>query len=279
VFNVFANFPPFSRSPFLSCTLIFYNIGLNKDDYMIRSFPFIPSLTLYKEHVQRHCSRGLLQCKHCSDEMCRGDLAMHEQKCPMFPTSCPGNVVGCQISDARKIIDEHAKACPMAIMAPTFQEQDQKNATLRQQNSQLRELLLGLDSKLEELETNFKDLSTSIKREHRRSLQNENTVPISRLEEITNRVDELATDYNSRLDNATSENARLHIAFMNENMRTQQQFLTMNGSISALRAHIAHLAASRAAGNNASTGATTTAGSSVVPIDSGRREPPKLWNF
>jgi chromosome segregation ATPase len=208
--------------------------------------------------------------------MCRGDLAMHQQKCPMFPTLCPGNAVGCSISDARQSINEHAKACPMAIMAPTFQEQDNKNATLRQQNSQLRELLLGLDSKLEEMETNFRELSTSIKREHRRSLESESTVPISRLEEITNRVEELATDYNSRLDNATSESARLHVAFMNENIRTQQQLLTMNGSLSALRAHIAHLAASRAAGNNASTGTSTTSGSSVVSIDSGRREPPKL---
>jgi chromosome segregation ATPase len=164
----------------------------------------------------------------------------------------------------------------MAIMAPHFQEQYQKNAVLQQETSQLRDHILDLDGKLEELETNFRQLSTSIKRERRRSLAGASTVPASRIEEITNRVDELATDYNSRLDNATSENARMHMAFMNETLRNQQQFHTINGTITALRTHLAQLSAWRAAGNNTSTGSTTNSGSSGVSMDSGRREPPKL---
>jgi chromosome segregation ATPase len=195
----------------------------------------------------------------------------------MFPTSCPGQVVGCPMTDARQVISEHIKSCPMAIMAPHFQEQNQRNAVLQQESTQLRDHILDLDSKLEELENNFKSLSTSIRRERRRSLASGSTVPASRLEEITNRVDELATDYNSRLDNATSENARMHMAFMNEGLRTQQQFHTINATITALRTHLTHLSANRAAGNNnAGNGTTTNSTNSGVSIDSGRREPPKL---
>jgi chromosome segregation ATPase len=204
-------------------------------------------------------------------------LALHyTQKCLMFPTPCPGQVIGCPVTAARHTINEHTISCPMAIMAPHFQEQNQKNALLQQETSQLRDHILDLDSKLEELETNFRQLSTSIKRERRRSLASGSTVPASRLEEITNRVDELATDYNSRLDNATSENARMHMAFMNETLRNQQQFHTINGTITALRSHLAQLSAWRAAGNNSSNGTTTNSGSSGVSMDSGRREPPKL---
>jgi site-specific recombinase len=171
------------------------------------------------------------------------------------------------------------KVCPIAIMAPHFQEQNERHVQLQQDTTQVCDQLHDLESKFEELEASFKQLSTSIKRERRRSLATGGTVSASRVEEITGRLDELATDYNSRLDNATSDNARMHMAFMNENLRNQQQFHTLNATLTVMRNQLNHLAALRATGSNATAGSgtgATNSGSSGVGMDSGRREPPKL---
>lgn len=114
----------------------------------------------------------------------------------------------------------------------------------------------------------------------------EGIVSATRVEDLTTRVDDLVSDHTSRLDNVTSDNARLTMFFTNENLRNQQQFHTMNAALTALRAQVTHLVATRNTGSNASTnrgGATggATGGGVALNSDRGvlyaeRREPPKL---
>lgn len=112
----------------------------------------------------------------------------------------------------------------------------------------------------------------------------EGTVSATRLEDLTTRVDELISDHTSRLDNVTSDNARMHMFFTNENLRSQQQFHTMNAALTALRAQVSHLVATRnlaGSGNNNSTAAGARGGGVALNSDRGvlyseRREPPKL---
>lgn len=114
----------------------------------------------------------------------------------------------------------------------------------------------------------------------------EGIVSATRVEDLTTRVDDLVSDHTSRLDNVTSDNARLTMFFTNENLRNQQQFHTMNAALTALRAQVTHLVATRNTGSNGSTnrgGATggATGGGVALNSDRGvlyaeRREPPKL---
>lgn len=236
-------------------------------------------LTSYQDHLEAECRCGVVECTHCEVKLRRGELATHHsEECESFPTSCRGSIIGCPLTGPRHAVKDHMKTCPIAIMAPHFQEQNARHLQLQQETTQVRDQLLDLESKFEELESSFKQLSTSVKRERRRSLATGGTVSASRVEEITGRLDELASDYNSRLDNATSENARMHMAFLNENIRNQQQFHTMNATLTVMRTQLNHLAALRATGSTANGGGTNAAnaGSSGVGMDSGRREPPKL---
>jgi hypothetical protein len=207
----------------------------------------------------------------------------------MFLESCPGHVVGCKLFEIRKTTLEHAKTCPMAIMAPHIALQNTKQIETQAENDRLKSQILDMETRLGDLETICKQLSSTIKLERRRSMMPpEGTVSATRLEDLTGRVDDLITDHTSRLDNVTSESARLHMFFTNENLRNQQQFHTMNAALASIRAQVSHLLATRNSGSNGSTnrGATTSGnGGGGVSLSSAqergvlyseRREPPKL---
>lgn len=112
----------------------------------------------------------------------------------------------------------------------------------------------------------------------------EGTVSATRLEDLTSRVDDLITDHTSRLDNVTSDNARLHMFVTNGELRTQQQFHTVNAALTALRTQVTHLVATRNTGSNGNNNSTTAGargGGVALNSDRGvlyseRREPPKL---
>ncbi|KAF2428900.1 hypothetical protein EJ08DRAFT_719060 [Tothia fuscella] len=242
------------------------------------------SLTRQQDHIKNKCPSGLLCCKHCALNLRRGDLAEHHARdCEKIPISCRGRIIGCPITGPRQFVNEHMKTCPIALMAPHIQEQNERQSKLQAETSQIRSQLIDLETKFDELEASFKQLSTSIKRERRQSLATGGTVSASRVEELTGRLDELALDHNSRIDNATSENARMHMNFVNESLRNQQQFHTFNATLTVMRNQLNMLSSLRATGNNANN--TTNAanavnaansGSSGIGLDSVRREPPKL---
>lgn len=204
----------------------------------------------------------------------------------MYPESCPGSIVGCKYSDARRATKDHAKSCPMAIMAPHFSEQSKQQIQTQAENERLREQITSMETRLEDLETICKQLSSSIKLERRRSMMPpEGTVSATRVEDLTSRLDELNSDYTSRFDNVTSDNARLTMIFTNENLRNQQQFHTISAALTALRTQVTHLVATRNTGNNAATNRPATGGARgggvALESDRGvlyseRREPPKL---
>jgi hypothetical protein len=203
----------------------------------------------------------------------------------MFLESCPGNVVGCKYFDIRKTMQDHAKTCPMAVMAPHMSLQIDKQLQTQAENERLREQISDIDTRLGDLETICKQLSSTIKMERRRSMMPpEGTVSATRLEDLTGRVDDLVADHTSRLDNVTSDNARMHMFFTNENLRNQQQFHTMNAALTALRAQVTHLVATRNMGSSGNNNSTTTGarGGGVAlnsergVLYSERREPPKL---
>lgn len=228
-----------------------------------------------KEHLERNCPQALLSCDHCGAFQRRSETELHvEQHCQKFPISCLGKIVGCSVTDARDMVNEHMKTCPFAVMAPHIREQNERHAKLREETSQVREQMVNIDNRLEELEKSFRLLSTTMRLQRRRSLEPETTISTNRVEELAGRVNDLATDYNSRLDNVTSENARMHVAFYNENINNARQFHTLNAALTSLRGHVAHMSNPRTPASTASSGATS-AGSGPSAVDS-RREPPKL---
>src|ERR1700761_298985 len=105
------------------------------------------------------------------EEYYRSEIQQHlREECPKVRTSCPGKPLGCTFRDYRKVISEHALSCPMAIMLPHFQEQKERQAELEETNNLMRERITELDLKLEELESNCKQLASTIKKERRRSM-------------------------------------------------------------------------------------------------------------
>ena len=107
----------------------------------------------------------------------------------------------------------------------------------------------------------------------------------NRIEELHARFDDLTTDWNTRLDNATSEAARLHMEMLNQAQQTGQRFYTMNSTITSLRTQVNHLLNTRPGGGGAgSSGGGTSSGlagsgantGGGVSLDTARREPPKL---
>jgi len=230
-------------------------------------------------HQAKVCPNGAVECRECHVEVRRINLQTHQMdECHMWTIPCPGHIVGCKFFGARGNMTLHATSCPMAIMAPHIMQQNAKQAQLQQENDCLRDRFADIDSRLEELETICKQLASSIKLERRRSMMPpEGTVSATRLEDLTSRIDDMASDTTSRLDNVTADNARMHMAFINDSVRTGQQFHTMNAALTALRAQVTHLTAMRAAGSSGTTGSTPAgARGGGVALDSARREPPKL---
>jgi chromosome segregation ATPase len=168
-------------------------------------------------------------------------------------------------------------------MSSYFTDLNDKQLSLQEENKRLRSQVDSLNARLEELEDNHKKLAMSIKKERRRSMMAENSAAsASRIEEFQLRLDELATDYNTRLDNATSEAARLHMEMVNTAQQNGQRFYTINGTLTALRSQLSHLIANTrpagSGGGSASAGGLTSGVSAGggMSLDTARREPPKL---
>ncbi|QDS74614.1 hypothetical protein FKW77_008806 [Venturia effusa] len=171
-------------------------------------------------------------------------------------------------------------------MAPHFSEQSRQQVQTQAEIERLRVQIDSMETRLEDLETICKQLSSSIKFERRRSIMPpEGTVSATRIEDLTSRLDELNADYTSRFDNVTSDNARLTMIFTNENLRNQQQFHTMSAALTALRTQVTHLVNMRNNGGTAATSRPAAGGArgGGVALDSDRgilhaerREPPKL---
>ena len=240
-----------------------------------------------QHHEEAICPAALVNCDHCHLELRRGQVSKHlDDDCPMIDVSCPGQVVGCKTSDKRHAMKEHIATCPMATMSSYFTDMGDKQATLVEENKRLRSQIDLLDARLEELEDNHKKLAQSIRKERRRASQAETSVAsANKIDELQARVEELSADWNTRLDNATSEAARLHMEMMNQAQQTGQRFYTLNGTVTSLRTQINHLLAnSRPGGGGGSSGGGTSSGlagsgasaGGGVSLDTARREPPKL---
>jgi hypothetical protein len=242
----------------------------------------------FKHHEETVCPAALVECDYCHIELRRGQVRKHlDIDCSKVTIHCPGQVVGCKFSNHRETLHEHTINCPMATMSSYLADMSDKQASLAEENKRLRNQVDTLNARLEELEDNHRKLAQSIKKERRRSHAAETTAAsASRIEELHGRFDELTADYNTRLDNATSEAARLHMEMMNQAQQNGQRFYTMNGTITSLRTQISHLMTSRpggagGGGNTAGSGSGGLAGSGGgtgggVSLDTARREPPKL---
>ncbi|KAE9986731.1 hypothetical protein EG327_004183 [Venturia inaequalis] len=174
----------------------------------------------------------------------------------------------------------------MAIMAPHISEQSKQLVQTQAENERLHDTIASMETRLEDLEIICKQLSSSIKLERRRSMMPpEGTVSVTRVEDLNSRIEEMNSDYTSRFDNVTSDNARLTMIFTNENLRNQQQFHTLSAALTALRTQVTHLVATRNTGSNTATNRPATGGARgggvALESDRGvlyseRREPPKL---
>jgi chromosome segregation ATPase len=161
----------------------------------------------------------------------------------------------------------------------------EKQSALAEENRRLRNQVDTLNARLDELDDSHKKLAATLKKERRRASMAETSAAAStRIEELHARFDDIQADWNTRLDNATSEAARLHMEMMNQAQQNGQRFYTVNGTITSLRSQINHLMAnSRGSGGNAGgtasssgmTGSGANAGGGVS-LDTARREPPKL---
>ncbi|TID21815.1 Zinc finger TRAF-type protein [Venturia nashicola] len=237
-------------------------------------------------HQSEVCQEGFIFCRFCEDEVRRMNLNAHHAICDLYPEPCPGNVVGCKFSNSRRATEDHAKSCPMAIMAPHISAQSKQQVQTQAENDRLHEAIASVETRLEDLETICKQLSSSIKLERRRSMMPpEGTVSATRVEDLNSRIDEMSSDYTSRFDNVTSDNARLTMILTNENLRNQQQFHTLSAALTALRTQVTHLVATRNTGSNTATNRPATGGARgggvALESDRGvlyseRREPPKL---
>lgn len=202
----------------------------------------------------------------------------------MVIVQCPGQVVGCKIDGRRGAIEDHIATCPMATMSTYFTSLDERQKKSQRDNDNLRRGFEVLNSKLETLQRNHDKLAQSLKKEQkerRRSLAVESSAASAgRIEEVQSRIEEIASDYTARLDNATSENARLHMELINASQQNRQQFYTINGALTALRQQFNHMAVSNrlATGTGATTSRTISGASAGggVSLDEARREPPKL---
>lgn len=218
--------------------------------------------------------------------MRRGQVRKHvDVNCPMVITDCPGKVVGCKFFSQRHIMDDHTAICPMAAMSTYLTTMSEKQSALAEENKRLRKQVDTLNARLDELDDSHKKLVATLKKERRRASMAENSAAAStRIEELHVRFDDMQADWNTRLDNATSEAARLHMEIINQAQQNGQRFYTVNGTITSLRSQINHLmASSRGSGGNAGgatssngmTGSGANAGGGVS-LDTARREPPKL---
>ena len=203
----------------------------------------------------------------------------------MVTIKCPGQVVGCKFEDHRQTLDDHTITCPMAAMSTYLTDMNDRQTALAEENKRLRSQVDTLNSRLEELEENHKKLSQTIRKERRRaSMAETSAASASRIEELHARFDDLTADWNTRLDNATSEAARLHMEMINQAQQNNQRFYTVNGTVTSLRTQINHLLSNARPGGGGSSGGATSnglAGSGAnagggVSLDSARREPPKL---
>ena len=255
--------------------------------YSISHFSSLPSADQMQHHEDCVCPAAMVDCEYCHIELRRGRVQNHLGKdCPMVIAKCPGWVVGCKVLDRRHVVDEHIAACPMATMSSYFTDMNDRQASLMEENKRLRNQVDTLNSRLEELEENHKKLAQSMKKERRRaSMAETSAASANRIEELHARFDDLTTDWNTRLDNATSEAARLHMEMLNQAQQTGQRFYTMNSTITSLRTQVNHLLNTRPGGGGAgSSGGGTSSGlagsgantGGGVSLDTARREPPKL---
>ncbi|KIW06639.1 uncharacterized protein PV09_02351 [Verruconis gallopava] len=235
------------------------------------------------DHEENKCPAALVNCDCCHAQLRRGRVKTHlEVDCPMTTIKCVGHVVGCKFEDRRMVMDEHIASCPMATMSSYFAEMNERQQTLQEENKRLRCQVDSLNAKLEALEGKYTKLAESIKKERHRSMNTETSaVSANRIDELHARLNDLTADYNTRLDNATSEAARLHMEMMNYVQQNGQRFYTVNGTITALRSQINHLLSMTRLGGNGGTsgnGSLTSGGSDGggVSLETTRREPPKL---
>jgi uncharacterized protein (DUF3084 family) len=203
----------------------------------------------------------------------------------MVTTKCSGHVVGCVFEDRRTNVDNHVTSCPMAMMSSYFTTLNDKQTSLQEENRRLRNQVEGLHARIDELEDHHKKLAQSIKKERRKSVMAETSAAsASRIEELQARMDELTADWNTRLDNANSEAARIHMEMMNTAQQNGQRFYTINGTLTQLRSQLSHLlTSSRPTGSSAGSASAGAGGLASgasagggVSLDTARREPPKL---
>lgn len=65
------------------------------------------SFDLLDDHY-RVCEEMKVSCpKNCGEKLCRGDLNVHEEKCPNVPIECPFFDAGCRAGLTRKELDKH----------------------------------------------------------------------------------------------------------------------------------------------------------------------------
>lgn len=99
------------------------------------------------ESLDKHlieCPNSSWECPHCQQTFLKNEKADHEQECDQAPEKCPGWAIGCPFSETKEhhdLLQDHAAACPLALLKPHLARQDKKIGDLEREVVSLRRQL------------------------------------------------------------------------------------------------------------------------------------------
>jgi len=100
-------------------------------------------------HWKSECPDRKVSCDLCQESVFYRELEIHiKETCPAISIPCVGQSVGCTVRNNRAQIDEHARNCMLAMLAPVLEAQAQR---LNEQETAQK----LMSRKLEALETGF----------------------------------------------------------------------------------------------------------------------------
>lgn len=112
--------------------------------------------SMQKASLERHwkveCPDRKVSCALCQESVFYRELEKHAtETCPAISIPCVGQSIGCTVRTKRAQVDEHAKNCVLAMLAPVLKAQAQR---LNEQEAAQK----LMSRKLEVLETGFRTM-------------------------------------------------------------------------------------------------------------------------
>lgn len=100
-------------------------------------------------HWTRQCPDRLVECKLCMEEVFYRDFGEHStQHCSAITIPCVGTALGCAFKGKKSRVEDHAKTCTFALLAPVIAGQTERLEVQEQAQKQM-------SRKLEVLENGF----------------------------------------------------------------------------------------------------------------------------